>query len=306
MGTSGPYTPSPNWTAIKTDVTQALNSGAIDGEKAHQIVSDFIYKLLDQGEEGFGDVSDDVGALSPDTTLNNLKDMLKELPVLPSKKKWSSTRGSVGSGGRSDGGDDKGGGRNSRAKTGGGRRSTGGGSAVRPAAGRLASFLSDIPKVGLRQALLNAGVESVDDLPPDKIALAVADVLATDASLLIQNELREALSKVMEEICNQPDSFEEAEQMLLGSAYDLQAVVQLLFECYIMERFKTFFCEHEAKKHGNSASDKILKEARKFVAVEMELEKTGRRDLTEVDWGSAEGAKIIDGILERTIAVYTD
>jgi len=62
-------------------------------------------------------------------------------------------------------------------------------------------------------------------------------------------ELRDALTTVLEKLCDDPKTIEEAEQKLTDSAAKLETVVQTLFECYIMERFKTFFCEHEAPKH---------------------------------------------------------
>ena len=176
---------------------------------------------------------------------------------------------------------------------------------MRPAAQRLAHFISEVPRVGLRQALANAGVKEVDELPPEQIALAIADVLATDASLLIQAELRDALAMVLEKLCAGPTTLEQAEQMLSESAGKLEGVVQMLFESYIMERFKTFFCEHEAVKHGFDAADGILRQAREYISSEMALERADRRDLTAIDWGSAEGAKIVDAILERTIAIYS-
>jgi len=298
MGTSGAYTPSPKWSNLKTDVTNTLNSGAIDGVKAQALVSDFIQQLCGEPEEGFGKLPRDFGTATPAEALKELNTLLSALPKLPSRHIWSALASGGGGPPRSE-------------RTVGGRRGrkggkTLGGTTVRPVARRLATFLSDVPKVGLRQALINAGVTSIDTLPPEKIALAVADVLAAEANLLVQAELRDALSMLMEEICAEPQTFQEAEQMFLQSAYNLQSVVQLLFECYIMERFKTFFCEHESKKHGYDAADKILKEARKFVSTEMQLEKAGRRDLTEVNWGGAEGGKIIDAILQRTIAVYCD
>ena len=150
----------------------------------------------------------------------------------------------------------------------------------------------------------------VDDvraaLPPDRIALAVADVLLADASLLIQAELRAALATVLEKVCDQPATLADAEEMFSNSAYDLQNIVQMLFECYIMERFKTLFCEHEAAKHGYEATDRTLSEARQYVASEMQLEQAERKDLTAVNWASEEGAKIVDAILARTVAIYSD
>jgi hypothetical protein len=302
MGTSGPYTPSPKWSDIKTDVSNALNSGSIDGEQAQALVGDFVQRLCDDGEEGFGSIPSDFGDLSPDEATEKLDRLLTTLPELPPLNVWRRRR--VSSGQQREGSRS---GSVSGAKTGrGGRRNVTGSAAVRPTARRLATFLSEVPKLGLRQALLNAGITSIDDLPPDKIALAVADVLAGEASLLIEAELRDALAQVMDEICQNPQTFEDAELMLSDSAYNLENILQLLFECYIMERFKTFFCEHESKKHGYAAADKILKEAREFVATEMQLERSNRRDLTAVDWDGPDGAKIIDAILERTIAVYTE
>ena len=177
---------------------------------------------------------------------------------------------------------------------------------MRPAGQRLAHFISEVSKVGLKQALKNAGISDVDEMQPAEIALAVADVLATDASLLIMTELRDALATVLEKLCGDPKTLEDAEQNIADSTGKLENVVQSLFECYIMERFKTFFCEHEAPKHGYEAADGILKEAREFISSEMKLERADRHDLTAVDWNGAEGVKIVDAILERTIAVYTN
>jgi len=306
MGTSGAYTPSPNWSKIKTDVTNALNSGPVRDQEAHELISVFVDELCEQEDQGFGDVPSDFGSVSPEEATDKLNDLLKEFPKPPVRTGKVSARGaSGGSGGggsaRSSAGKKPGRGTRGGKRT--GRISIGGG--IRPMAGRLATFISEVPKVGLRQALINAGFESVDDLPPEQIALAVADVLASESSLLIDTELRAALMTVLEAICQKPDSIEVAEERLSDSAYNLPGILQELFECYIMERFKTFLCEHEAPKHGFEAADKISAEARDYVAGEMELEKADRRDLTSVDWQGSEGAKILDAILERTIAVYT-
>jgi len=76
-----------------------------------------------------------------------------------------------------------------------------------------------------------------------------------------------------------------------------------LFECYIIERFKTIHAEHLAVQHGFEAADNIVSEAHHFVAGELALEGTSR-DLTSVDWAGREGGEIVSAILERTVAVY--
>jgi hypothetical protein len=307
MGTSGSYTPSPKWSEIKTDLTTALNDGPLTDDEAHELVGDFVQQLCDEEEEGFGDLPADF-TVSPEDATEKLTELLAPFPLAPAGRQRVRSSGpamGAGAGGRSRSRQPT-----SRKSAGTGRgRQRGrarGGSAVRPVAQRLAGFISEVPKVGLRQALINAGVHDVDTLPPDRIALAVADVLLADASLLIQAELRAALATVLEKVCDQPATLADAEEMFSNSAYDLQNIVQMLFECYIMERFKTLFCEHEAAKHGYEATDRTLSEARQYVASEMQLEQAERKDLTAVNWASEEGAKIVDAILARTVAIYSD
>ena len=61
MGTSGPYTPSPNWSGIKTDVTNALNAGPVTDQEAHDLIRDFVDKLCDEKDEGLGKLPNDFG-----------------------------------------------------------------------------------------------------------------------------------------------------------------------------------------------------------------------------------------------------
>ena len=306
MGTSGPYTPSPKWSHAKADVTNALNAGPVTGHSAVELVGGVATQLCNQPGEEFGTLPTGFGNLSPEQATAKLNALLVQLPPLPVK-----ATGARSVGGRGTAGASAAGGKGSGSASGrGGRRRAGGkggsAGAVRPAAQRLASFLSAVPKIGLRQALRDAGVSNVDSVPPAHLAMAIADVLSSDASQIIQAELRAALVTVLENVCTEPNSLDSAEEMLTTAAYNMADVVQMLFESYIMERFKTFFCEHEAAKHGYEAADSILKEARQFVAVEMQLVKAERRDLTAVDWGGIEGTKIVDAILERTIAIYSD
>jgi chaperonin cofactor prefoldin len=307
MGTSGAYTPSPKWSGTKTDLTNALNGGDVESQKAKEILGDFVQQLAGDKDDGFGNVPSDFGHLDPDKASEKLDALLQQLPPRPAAFKSSGT--SSPSLGR--GGGDGGGGASRQRRSGGSRSGSNratkrvGGAVVRPVAQRLARFISEVPKVGLKQALINAGLADIEKMQPDEIAFAVADLLAKDASQLIMTELRDALATVVEQLCEKAQTLEQVEQKITESAGNLESVVQSLFECYIMERFKTFFCEHEAPKHGYEAADNILNEAREFISTEMEIQRDDRHDLTGVDWNGAEGAKIVDAILERTIAVYT-
>src|ERR1041385_2480293 len=183
MGTSGSYTPSPKWSGTKTDVTNALGGGTPEGQEAKDILGNFAQQLAGDADDGFGKVPSDFGHVDPNKAAEKLDTLLQKLPPRPATfsglrvssspgKSGGGGGGSAGSGTRRSGG--------SRAGGGGGRRGSGG-AIVRPAAQRLAEFISQVPRVGLKQALTNAGLPDVEKLKPDEIALAVADVLMTDA-----------------------------------------------------------------------------------------------------------------------------
>mgnify|MGYP000426188451 CR=1 FL=1 len=311
MGTSAAYSPSPNWGGVTADVTRALNSGVVTPQKAQEVVAQFVDQLCRSPEEALGKLPQEFLQITPEKATELLLQLTKPFPKVPIAPSTAiQTSGS--SPGRAERSEDRGAssGKASAGSTGGRKGNSFGktksikGGGLRPVAQRLASFISDVPKVGIHAALKNAGIENPESIPPEKLAMALADVLVGDASLIVESEMRDALIDVMERICDEPSSLEEGESMLVASAYNLENVVQSLFESYIMERFKTFFCEHEAPKHGFEAADRILNDARQFVSAEMALEKASRSDLTAVDWSGAQGAQIVDAILQRTVSIY--
>lgn len=304
MGTSRSVPPSPKWAPIKTAVTTALNDGPITAPIAQDLMSQFVQQICDQGgEEGFGVLPADFGNVNPKEASQRLEKLISSHPV---------STGRISSGGGSEGGGGRGaGGKATGARTGGGRRGGGKarsikGTGIRPTALRVASFLSDVKKVGLVQALAERGIADAAKLPPEKLALAIADVLQENSNHIIETELRDALSQVFEKICEEQASLEDMEVALDAAAGDICTVLTQLFECYIIERFKTIHGEHLSAKHGFEAADKIVNGARHYVASELALEKANRRDLTEVDWAGTEGKQIMEAILERTVSVYID
>lgn len=312
MGTSAAYSPSPNWSGVTGDVTRALNAGSISPQKAQEVVGQFVYQLCRSPEEALGKLPPGFLQVTPEKATELLLQLTKPFPKLPSTVPAAPSRTSGSSAAsvqRAEGrGKTAGGGPGARGSRGGSgadktKSITGGG--LRPVAQRLASFISDVPKVGIHAALMNAGISDPASIPPEKLAMAVADALVGDASLIIESEMRDALIDVMERICQEPLSLEQGEAILLDSAQNLENIIQSLFESYIMERFKTFFCEHEAPKHGFEAADRILNDARQFVSAEMALERASRSDLTNVDWSGKQGAQIVDAILQRTVSIYT-
>lgn len=303
MGTSRSAPPSPKWTQVKTAVTTALNSGPVTPPIAHDLISQFVQQMASAtNHEGFGAPIKFIGAVKAN---QQLQAVVNSYPASSrTSSSTSSTRDDAGGGGgrhsSKSSGSKRGGG--SRA----GRSRLISGSGIRPTAQRVASFLSDVKRIGLVDALAERGFSDLDKLSPERLAIAIADVLQENSSYIIEIELREALSQVFEKICADQDDLPNLEIALGNAAGDIGSVLTRLFECYIIERFKTNHGEHLAKEHGYEAADKIVNSARDFVAAELAFEEANRHDLTNVDWGGKEGESIVNAILERTVAVYID
>ena len=178
------------------------------------------------------------------------------------------------------------------------------GKGVVPTARRVAAFLSDVPKVGLREALLSAGITQIDEAATDEILFALVDVLCGPGTLIEDTELKDAVAQVLEDSWENSESLDDLEVSLNQTASGLESVIESVIECYILEKFKTTLSEHLAKRFTFDAADKIADGAQRFVATELELVKFDQVDLTTVDWAGKEGADIVNGILERTVAVY--
>ncbi len=308
MGTSTSCPGSPKWSDVKRSSTAAAKEGPISGGDASRIVADFVQGLCDGKDDGLGRLPSKFGS-NAEQTKESLKKLLAKYPAVPSHSGnarssvvHSSNKNHTGSPEASGSG---------RRKASGGRGGNGSSSAssesgrgVRPTAQRIASFLSQIPKLGLQEALRSVGLADIANSSPEQVALALTDFLCGPNSLLVDAELRDATSALLEDLCPNPQNIKQLEESFASAAYDLDGVLARLFENYIMERFKTTLCEHLSQRFDYNTADKIALEAREFVSTEMELLRANNVDLTEVDWTGKEGAEIIETILENTIAVY--
>jgi hypothetical protein len=309
MGTSTACPGSPKWGNVKAASTRTAGKEGIDSDSSGSIIGSFVDQLRDGKDDGIGIVPANFGV-----NLQSVKDRLSELlgkfpksPVAPHpSNSGSSSKGSemqTSGGSKSRGGNLRKGGSGRSGSYGGKSIRSISGRGIRPTAQRVASFLSAVSKVGLVEALKEAGLVDLAGASPDQIALALADVLCGPNSLIVDAELRDATSSLLEELSPDVQSLDAMENSLTQASYNLEGVLSKLFENYIMERFKTTLSEH-LSKFGYNTADKIAKEARELVSTEFQLLKADSVDLTSVEWTGKEGSVIIETILEKTIAVY--
>jgi hypothetical protein len=268
MGTSRDYQGSPNWSGTKGQVTGAGGDGAAGGDKAEKLVSSFVGQLATATRGGFGTGSAGGGG------------------------------GGSGGGGKGSGGSSSGGGGGRR---GGGGRISGG---VRGVASGIGSFISDVVKIGLKDALKAIGLESCDGKSAEEVALALQEALGGPASTVDQEDLRAALGDLMEELMGKADTFAEIEKAFREAAGNLSHVIERLFGHYIYERFCTLHYANVMNTHGPANADSFFGSIKDYIHEKMNLAAVSK-DLGKVDWKGIEGAQVVDSILNETIEIFS-
>lgn len=201
-----------------------------------------------------------------------------------------------------------------RSGAGNGRRSGGGrarGSVqrnranVRGAAAAVGRFVRDVREYGLREALRQAGCDNIDGLTPTDLVLMLAELLSGADSTIDASDLRNALCDLLYALLEDAKSMEEAELLLQASDSRLEQIIRDLIGNYIYERFNTTFASRLDARLRVSQSDTSLNEVRTYIETELQIKGTAR-DLSSVNWKGAEGAGIVEEILQQTIEVFRE
>lgn len=220
--------------------------------------------------------------------------------------------GKMGESGRSGfgggrGGSRSGGGGGTGGGGAGGGRGGGGGSGssrgVRSAAQAFGSFVADVARKGLGEALRTRGFGSIDGKTPEEIAVALLEALCGPGSTIDAVDLRNALSDLLNGLLDNAVDFAAAEQAIAAAAGSLGQLVQDLFGKYIFQRFQTTTYAPIEAKHGAAAADGCLEAVRDYIDSELRLEGASR-DLSGMDWSGKEGADFVDSVLARTVEVF--
>lgn len=181
----------------------------------------------------------------------------------------------------------------------------GAGRSAHNTARRLADFVSSVGSVGFQKALDSFGLSEFSGKPASEIIPALIDKLGGPSNTINDSDARNALSDVMEELLGgleTPEQVEEAlEQVMEGEA--LETLLNKFFGYYLYEQFCRVFYERLANRVGRSNADSYLNSIFDTIKSSLAL-KASERDLSQVDWGGAEGQSITDNILQDTYEIF--
>lgn len=178
------------------------------------------------------------------------------------------------------------------------------GKAARSAAGRLGAFISDVARVGLDEALRNAGWSDLIGRPVHEILAALLDRLGGDASTIDDVDSRVALAELQEKYFAAAETPEELEALLSAQVDRIDLVLQDFFGLYLYEVFCRVFFERLVQRVGEMRAYALLNQIRDFIGAAL-ANRALDRDLTKIDWAGQEGQAITAEIMEATLSVFS-
>lgn len=206
----------------------------------------------------------------------------------------------------------RGGGRNDvlgtvRRSTGGGRGGGGGGGAARSrsaiSGARLANFISTAARSGLNAALREFNLSDLRDKPLDEFLDSVVDRLSVDGGLIDDDALNRAMAETIDELAEDVNSVDELDELLMSGTVDIEEILQIYYANVLAINFE--------QKEYSVVRDKISREetsaffgrARDVIRAIIRDELSSERELASIDWSSADGQSIADGINQDVLDI---
>ena len=194
------------------------------------------------------------------------------------------------------------GGSSSIAKGTNGGGSVANGAAARSIAGHVGGFISDVGRVGLDQALRDAGWGDLVDRPLQEVLPALLDRLGGPASTIDEVDARMALARLQEKYFVAA-SDDELEQKLVAQVNNLEFVLQDFFGFYLFEVFCRVFFERLVQRVGETRANSFLSQIEAFIVATLSNRTAGQR-VNRIDWAGAQGQAIAADIMETTLGVF--
>jgi hypothetical protein len=177
------------------------------------------------------------------------------------------------------------------------------GQAAQGVARRLGGFISDVGRVGLENALRNAGWGDLVGRPVQEILASLLDRLGGDASTIEGVDARMALSRLQDMYFGDAETDAELDQRLARQVDHIEIILQDFFGLYLFEVFCRVFFERLVQRIGETRAHSFLDQIADLINSTLANRMAGR-DISQIDWAGAEGEAITADIMETTLKVF--
>ena len=209
--------------------------------------------------------------------------------------------GRIGSGGGGGGGVGAG------QRPSGGRARGGSGGAARSRAAssgaRLAHFVSTAADSGLAAALREFDLSDLRDEPLEEFLDGVTERLSGDGGLLDDDALYRAMAETINELAETADSVDELDALLSSGDINVEAILQIYYANLLSANFEQKEYSFVREKVPRENTNSFFAQARKVIRAMVRDELAKERDLTTIDWKSAEGQRIAAEINQEVLGI---
>lgn len=180
-----------------------------------------------------------------------------------------------------------------------------GGRAAQNVAHNIARFISSVEALGLQDTLRQEGLENLIGKSVNEISLTLIDYLGRHASTIDEVDARNALSRLMNELFEGAESFEDVERVLETKSQqaELETLLIKFFGYYIFEQFCRVFYERLAARVGENQAEIFLDGILDYIISALR-HKTLNKDVSTINWRGEQGKSVTSEILQETLEVF--
>lgn len=168
---------------------------------------------------------------------------------------------------------------------------------------RLGHFISTAGKSGLDAALREFDLSDLRDEPLDEFLDSVAERLSGDGGLLDDDALNRAMAETVNELAETVDSVDELDALLTSGNIDVEAVLQIYYANILAANFEQKEYSVVREKISREDTNGFFARAREVIRAMVRDELSSERDLTTIDWNSADGQRIADEINQEVLDI---
>ena len=159
--------------------------------------------------------------------------------------------------------------------------------------------------LGFAAALAQRGITDLSGKTPEEIVMTLADIFGGPASLIDETALREALIALMQDWTEDVQTIEGLDQAVLRAAQDISVTLRRFLAHYIFEVYKTVGYHGILEQHGYEKAEGMVGQIRQFIDSKVNVVNS-TRNLASIDWMGDEGARIVNGIVKDTVAIFSE